>query len=142
MKVALFIFLSAQSAFGHGDAESTSIGKGKGVEYYDEHEGFVLSKEANKRLEIKTAAVSVGSSCDLKPAQIVYSLGKKQIFVVREGKYFAIPMDCKSVRAGDQLVSSGSNFLRVIQMDLQSGEEEHSDEHGDDHGENHGDHHD
>ena len=149
MKFILITLLIAAPAFGHGDAESTSTGKGKGVESFDEHDGFVLSKEANKRLDIQAQLPSTGKSCDFKAAQIVSTLGKKVVFVVRNGKYLSIPTECSSLQAGDRIVSKGADFLRVIQMDLQSGEEgeenhdDHKDEHGheDGHDDEHGDEH-
>lgn len=148
--IFLAIFVSI-SAFGHGGgAEKASVGKGKGVEYYDEHEGFILSPQAIKRIGIQTAPLSSGKDCDLKPGQRVFSLGKRQVFVVRDGKYFSIPMECKAVKSGDLLVTKGADFLRVIEMDLKSGEEAeeeggehqegsgHHDDHEDDHEDEHG----
>lgn len=144
--ISLFVSLSALASGDHG-AERASVGKGKGVEFFDEHEGFILSPQAIKRIGIQASPLSTGKDCNLKPGQMVFSLGKRQVFVVREGKYFSIPMVCSAVKSGDQVVTKGADFLRVIEMDLTSGEESHEEEgaehgkeagHHDDHGDEDG----
>lgn len=112
-------------AHDHGGGDP-SVGKGKGVESYDEHEGFKLSKEAIKRLDILTKTIPL-ESC--KEAEVVAWLDQKEIFILRGQNFKSAKADCSEIKTGDQVVIKGASFLRVIEMNLTPGEEDEHDEH-------------
>ncbi len=134
MKLAILIIVSLVStapSFSHdeGGESGPSIGKGKGVESYDEHEGFTLSQQAINRLNIIYKDISPDKKCDLKNIQIVAALDHKEIFIVRNGKFKSVDAVCSSLKATDKVVVKGAEFLRVIEMDLGSAHEDEHDEH-------------
>ncbi len=134
----LLLVLIPFTAFGHGDAESTSVGPGKGVESFVENEGFMLSKQAIKRLGIVTAPITSQQACNLKTIQVISVMDKKLIYVQRNLRFKPVLARCSEVKSSDQVVIKGAEFLRVIEMDLGGDEEEgEHEEHGEEHGEKH-----
>ena len=110
--LVLFSSLSfAQHDHGGGNA---SIGKGKGVEYYDEHDGFILSKEAIKRLGIIASDIGSQKDCSLKSAQIISALDRKLIYIKSTDKFKSVSVTCASVKAGDLVVTKGA--LRILHL--------------------------
>ena len=124
--ISLIFISSLANAHDHGSGNA-SVGKGKGVETYDEHDGFVLAKEAVRRLGIIDADLGHQSTCNFKTAEVVSSLDRKLIYVMRKGAFKSVEANCKSLISGDRVVIKGAEFLRVIEIDLQSSEasEEH-----------------
>ncbi len=142
MKFFIFMLITLPvSSFGHGGEEGNlAIGKGKGVESYDEHDGFVLAPPAIKRLEIVTGPAETARNCKLKTAQIIATLAKKSVYVLRDQKFKAIEIKCSAVKDGDQFVIKGAEYLRVIEMDLTGGEEGEHEDHQDEAGADDHDH--
>lgn len=129
MKVLMMGLALAMSSttFAHEDeGGGPNVGKGKGVEFYDEHEGFKLSKEAVKRFGIEMKDISL-PACDLKGIQIVSALDHKEIFVLRGENFKSIEVKCSEVKPGDRAVIKGAEYLRVVEMDLTSGDDDHED---------------
>jgi hypothetical protein len=124
MKILFCLFLISTSFAHEEEGGGPNIGKGKGVEAYSEHDGFKLSKEAVKRLGIETKAINF-PVCDLKGIQIVSALDRKEIFVLRGESYKSVEPKCAEVKLNDRGVIKGADFLRVIEMDLTSGDDEH-----------------
>lgn len=125
----LFIILFSLNALAHDEGGGgASIGKGKGVESYDEHDGFSLAEAAIKRIGIKVEAIEVSTKCNLKSAQIVSSLSEKKIYIKRGINFKGVRIKCESLKQGDLVVVKGAEFLRVIEMDLTGGEGEHEEE--------------
>jgi hypothetical protein len=114
--------------FAHGDAAPAGVGPGKGVESYDEHEGFVLSKEAIRNFELKSRAVLNGLKCDLSGLEIVQVLNEKKVYRIRDSKISSVSINCKNFTGNDEGVIHGAPFLRVVEMDLQQSEGEEEEE--------------
>lgn len=126
--VVLMLLMRSASAWAHGEAAPAGVGPGKGVEFYDEHEGFILSKEAIRNFEMKSEKVQAGSKCDLRRAEKVQVLNEKKIYRIRDSKIQSVELQCDEFKPGDEVVVHGASFLRVVEMDLQSSEGEHEDE--------------
>lgn len=124
----LFLWPVLAFAHDHGGGGSPNVGPGKGVESFDEHEGFALAAVAVKRLRLELKPISAGKACDLRVGQIVSALSEKKIYLYRNGKYKSYSANCSQVRSGDQIVSRGADFLRVIEMDLGVDGDEHEEE--------------
>jgi hypothetical protein len=126
MNILLSLFLISTCFAHEEEGGGPSIGKGKGIEAYSEHDGFQLSKQAIKRFGIETKALSL--ACDLKGVQIVSALDHKEIFILRGTNFKSFNPKCSEVKPGDLGVTKGAEFLRVVEMDLVSGEEGHHDD--------------
>jgi hypothetical protein len=127
--LAAFFISSVSYAHDHGGG-GAAIGKGKGVESYDESLGFVLAKEAIKRLGVVWTSVPIAKTCDLKTAQVISALDRKTVYRLRDQKFKSVKVDCHEMKNGDQVVTHGAEFLRVIEMDLTGGEmHDEQDEH-------------
>ncbi len=123
----LLMLLMVSSGFAHEEeGGGPSVGVGKGVEAYSEHDGFVLSKEAFKRFGVETTELS--GACDLKKVQVISALEHKEVFVLRNSHFKSIEPKCSELKAGDRGVVKGAEFLRVVEMDLTSIEDEHVDD--------------
>lgn len=123
----LLSLLLISTCFAHEEeGGGPSVGKGKGIEAYSEHDGFQLSKQAIKRFGIETKILS--PACDLKGVQIVSALDHKEIFILRGINFKSFDPKCSEVKPGDLGVTKGAEFLRVVEMDLTSGEDEHHDD--------------
>ncbi len=142
----LVLLAFASNAFGHGGGEAEiEIGPDKGVTEVTKDKSFKLSPEAHKNFELKTLAVSTSTVAVPKEA-IVHTLKQAQIFRVRDGFLKPIPfrlqnktdriwtIQSNELRVGDEIITTGVGFLRMIAAQLGKEEEEESEEEAAAHG--------
>ena len=117
--ILILFLLGSQANAGEEEGVGTKIGIGKGVVFYAKEAGFQLSPEAVKRMGIISKLISK-TSCKLSSFQVVSALDKRFIYILRDQKYKSIPIDCAKVHPNDEGVVSGSEFLQVVELDLNS----------------------
>jgi hypothetical protein len=120
----------------HGEEANPNVGPGKGVEAFG-REGIKLSAKAAASMKLKTEALS-GAGPFRVPIQSLVSfqddvgiyrsrggwLKLAHIEVVEKSKRDAL-VKSRELKAGDAIVVSGVAALRVVELDLTSGEVGH-----------------
>lgn len=112
---------------GHGDHESSSVvGHDKGITEKSEN-GFKLSSEAIKSMEIKTQTIQ-GSKLSIDKKTLVSVKDEKSVFRIRDGWIKRIPVQILNhnqglynvtstlLQVGDQIVIQGTGFLRTAEI--------------------------
>ncbi len=146
MKTILIFLLSffiANESHAHGGGESEGAKIGKGITAYDKHDGFKLSPEAQKRMQFSYKKVEVEGSIVVPKEALVSALNETHLYT-RANEFFkaidvkvgsktkdTLTITSPSLKIGTEVIVKNVSFLRVIDMDLNSGEEEeHSEEPG------------
>ena len=125
---------------GHGEEEKPeNVGPTKGVLSFDEHVGFNLSPEAEKNFSLtRTKPLAKGEMWEIPLSSLVHSMDKVSIYRERKGLLLAIPVkvvkkagssvtiQTNKIFASDSIISSGAGHLKVVELDLTSGEVGHS----------------
>ncbi len=124
---------AAHDSHSHGDdghddhGGGKAVGKGKAIEMVDEKNGFKLSKEAIKTLNLKLKTVN-GDEFSIKKTSLVTSKGAKGIYRFRGGFFKFLPIQLKKeenggylvkvkgVEFGDQIVTNGLGLLRITDV--------------------------
>ena len=116
---------------------SINVGPDKGVISFDEHDGFVLSKEALANFEIKSVILKGKEPWSLPTASLLLTGDEKNMYRLRENAFKRIDIQIvrkepsvvqiksKDLQAGDSIVIQGVGFLRVAELDVTSGESGH-----------------
>ena len=135
IQIFMLILLSNFS-FASGDVTagvSTQYGAGKAVEAYSKEDGFKLSEKAIKNLGVKFIQLDQGSKWKV-PASALVSL--KQSFLVyrRYDGWLttvlvkvvsqnpeSVTISSEDLQPGDEVVTTGVNFVRMTDSDLNSG---------------------
>lgn len=134
--ITLFLFtITARSEEGHVDDESNGVGKGKGIVYANEAEGFTLSKEAAAKFSFavqrlvgkqqwkipKTAILK--SKDEINLYKFSNSLIKRIDFemVKEEGDFIWIKS--KSLSEGDVVITTNIGFVRLAELSAFEGSE-------------------
>lgn len=111
----------------HGHGTSKAIGKGKAIEEVKDQDGFKLSNEALRSLNIKLESIN-SSEFKISKQSLVTSKNQKGIYRYRDGffKFLEIHIlkeengeylvNCKDLKFGDQIVVSGVGLLRVADV--------------------------
>jgi hypothetical protein len=125
---------------GHGEEEKPeNVGPTKGVLSFDEHVGFKLSPEAEKNFSLaRTKPLARGDAWEIPLSSLVHSMDKVSVYRERKGLLLAIPVkvvkkaastvtiQTNKISASDSVISSGAGHLKVVELDLTSGEVGHS----------------
>lgn len=111
----------------HDHGSSKAIGKGKAIEEVKEQDGFKLSDEALKSLNVKLESIN-SSEFKISKQSLVTSKNQKGIYRYRDGffKFLEIKIlkeesgdylvKCNDLKFGDQIVVSGVGLLRVADV--------------------------
>ena len=120
-------------------SEGKNIGPDKGVTSFSKEKGFTLSKEATNTFAIETMTIKGPNEWTLPKEALIFSGEKTSIYRIHKGYYKII--DVKIIKkqknreitfrsdellSGDTIVTKGSGFLRVAEIDATSGEVGHS----------------
>lgn len=114
-----------------------NVGPTKGVVSYSEKEGFKLSVEATKLFGITFLTLSGPSPWDVPNSAIVYvgddksiyksnngALKRLDITIVRKNKSTST-ITANKLTSGDQILITGTSFVRTAEIDLTSGDSGH-----------------
>jgi len=143
MKLLLgtLLWLSSNNVLAHGGGEVEAARIGKGVTAYDEHEGFKLSTEAQNRMKFAYKKTESPGMITIPREGLAQVLKDNHIYLHKNEFFKSIDVEIKSktkdtyivtskeLEPGTEVVVKGVNFLRVIEMDLNSGVEEQGDHH-------------
>ncbi|OQW53850.1 MAG: hypothetical protein A4S09_06435 [Proteobacteria bacterium SG_bin7] len=125
----------------HDEKESEeapeNVGPTKGVVSYSEKEGFKLSVEAAKLFGITFLTLSGPSPWEVPNSAIVYvgddksiyksnngALKRLDITIVRKNKSTST-ITANKLASGDQILITGTSFVRTAEIDLTSGDSGH-----------------
>lgn len=121
----------------HGEEEaSPNVGPGKGVEAFG-HEGMKLSAKAAASLGLKTSPIAGGGSVKVPASALVFFQDEVGVYRSRGGWIKLVEVELgertrrdavvrsKELKPGDQLVVAGAAAIRVIELDLTSGDVGH-----------------
>ncbi|MBS1961357.1 MAG: hypothetical protein JST04_04000 [Bdellovibrionales bacterium] len=139
LKALLALFVLTANAFAHGGGEAEiEVGPDKGVIEITKDKAFKLAPEAKQTFGLKAIPYTSGP-ITLPNRAIVHALKESQIFRLR-GDYLkivhfktvkqteqSIVIESHELQSGDQVVTDGVGFLRIIAA--QVGEEEEADHH-------------
>lgn len=112
---------------GH-EEESTQVGPDKGVLEASESQGIKLSPEAEKNFDIAKSKVTNASYVQLPKSAIVTAGTEINLFRLRNGFYKRVDFNLISkngnsilvkstdLAAGDEVVTSGMNFIRLAEI--------------------------
>lgn len=130
----LISFFSLFVSFSPAWADETGkVGPSKGVLEADEHIGFKLRSGVEERYQVKT--LTVGASPWIWPRGVIlYSKGDRQVFRKRDGFWLAVDVSYERrgenvviqsplLKAGDQVATSGSGLLKIVELHVFSEEE-------------------
>ncbi len=122
---------------GHGEEEANpNVGPGKGVEAFG-HEGMKLSAKAAASLGLKTSPIAVAGGGKVPASALVFFQDEVGVYRSRGGwiKLVEVALGertkrdavvrSKDLKPGDQLVVAGAAAIRVIELDLTSGDVGH-----------------
>lgn len=107
----------------HGEEEESTggVGPGNAVTAADEHDGIKLSDKAQNAISLKTETFIGG---DVMKSALVFHQDKVSVYRFKDGWFKLIPVT--ELKAGDQVVVSGTALLRVAELDAFSTETGHS----------------
>lgn len=107
----------------HGEEEESTggVGPGNAVTAADEHDGIKLSDKAQNAIGLKTETFTGG---DVMKSALVFHQDKVSVYRFKDGWFKMIPVT--DLKAGDQVVVSGTALLRVAELDAFSTETGHS----------------
>ncbi len=120
------IFLSAAFAFTafseeddhhHGEAhehEEGNVGPGKAVTKASPDKGFQLSEAAIRTLGIKTIVVE--DPANIPSDALIHYQDMVGVYWLHDGWFKLIRP--KRLEPGDQIVTSGADYLRIVELDL------------------------
>ncbi|MDX6768805.1 MAG: hypothetical protein SF051_04685 [Elusimicrobiota bacterium] len=121
----------------HGEEEaSPNVGPGKGVEAFG-HEGMKLSAKAAASLGLKTSPIAGAGAVKVPASALVFFQDEVGVYRSRGGWIKLIEVELgertkrdavvrsKELKPGDQLVVAGAAAIRVIELDLTSGDVGH-----------------
>lgn len=121
----------------HGEeGGGPNVGPGKAVEALD-HEGLKLSAKAKAALGIKSVSLSGNGPHRVPAAGLVYFRDEVGVYRLRDGWFKLVEVrvsernkreaviGSSGLKPGDQVVVSGAARLRVVEMDVTSGEVGH-----------------
>lgn len=125
---------------GHGEEEAPeNVGPTKGVLTFDEHVGFNLSPEAEKNFSLaRIKPLAKGDSWEVPINALVHSMDKVFVYRERKALLLAIPVrvlkksgliatiQAQKLSASDLVISNGAGHLKVVELDLNSGEVGHA----------------
>jgi hypothetical protein len=122
----------------HEEEGAKNVGPDKGIISFDEHEGFVLSKEALANFDIKSVSVKGKEPWSLPTSALLLTGDEKNMYRLRGNTFKRIDIQIvrkdsnivqiksKDLQTGDSIVIQGVGFLRVAELDVTSGESGHS----------------
>jgi hypothetical protein len=152
MKLLIWILLPA-FAFAHEAGEmSVRIGPDQGITEHSEEHGFKLGEKAVARFKLKFAPVVSAGSIQIPADAVVRALGEKGIYRKRNGFIKRVDITRQEVqngtsvvtsadlKTGDEVLSHGTGFVRVIESAFGKDEADEHDGHSDEH-EGHSDEH-
>jgi hypothetical protein len=96
------------------------IGKEMAVTAFDLHQGLKISPEAVTTLKIQTASFD-GEIQNIPSSALVHYEKKTRLYRYENGWYQLV--DLVDLKSGDQIVINGAPFLRIAELDAQSGDE-------------------
>ncbi|MDX6769041.1 MAG: hypothetical protein SF051_05875 [Elusimicrobiota bacterium] len=122
----------------HGEEEEASpnVGPGKGVEAFG-HEGMKLSAKAAASLGFKTSPIAGNGAVKVPVSALVFFQDEVGVYRSRGGWIKLVEVELaertkrdaivrsKELKPGDQLVVAGAAAIRVIELDLTSGDVGH-----------------
>lgn len=121
----------------HGEEEvGPSVGLGKGVEAFG-HEGMKLSAKAAANLGIKTSPIAGAGAVKVPASALVFFQDEVGVYRSRGGWIKLVEVELgertrrdavvrsKELKQGDRLVVAGAAAIRVIELDLTSGDVGH-----------------
>lgn len=121
----------------HGEEEaSPNVGPGKGVEAFG-HEGMKLSAKAAASLGLKTSPIASTGMVKVPASALVFFQDEVGVYRSRGGWIKLVEVELgertkrdavvrsKKLKPGDQLVVAGTAAIRVIELDLTSGDVGH-----------------
>lgn len=121
----------------HGEEEaSPNVGPGKGVEAFG-HEGMKLSAKAATSLGLKTSPIAGSGAVKVPASALVFFQDEVGVYRSRGGWIKLVEVELgdrtrrdavvrsKELKPSDQLVVAGAAAIRVIELDLTSGDVGH-----------------
>ena len=118
----------------HDHEVSEQVGPDKGITAADEHEGIKLSSEAEKNFEIKKIKVSDRKAVEIPKSAVVTAGTEVNLYRVREGFFKRVDFDVirknsaslivksADLKAGDEVVTAGVQFVRFAELAAFGGE--------------------